>query len=422
MNRIRRELDFIYWKKESNFTYLTQQEFAQKVNSLSNRKRLKYSSSRGDYVDDTTYSIRKEGKYLVLYLLEEENYNRYSTNYADDKKTQNKGHESIKLVGQDFEKQYGIKLFKAFGTTEEEFKRCIPRQFEYINEKLIRKESDLPIKCSSIDGCSQYPAHICGRLPDAHTAVRYEGTVQPNEEYPFAFYINSGHVAEYKVFDTHDWFMYDQALWSHLFRGVKQAFNLRQSLTGDKDITVLMKASSYELSDIYKRYYEIKETYEHDSEEYQQAKLVMNASIGMMHQNEYRSYRYAHLAAIAIARANNDILKKISEIGLKYIVQVCVDGIIYLGNEVLGQKEKELGKYHQEFVGCIGKVSSMNRYIFFSSKGLAKAKWQGCNRTKDNKPIGYENIESVNDQYGWWLNDVLKEIKEQVYEETIQEE
>ena len=53
-----------------------------------------------------------------------------------------------------------------------------------------------------------------------------------------------------------------------------------------------MKASKYELTDVYNYFYNIKQTYEQDTEEYNDAKLVMNASIGKFNQKKYSNYKY----------------------------------------------------------------------------------------------------------------------------------
>ena len=174
------------------------------------------------------------------------------------------------------------------------------------------------MKCSSIDGCSQYPAHICGRLPDAHTAVRYEGTVKPNEEYPVAFYINSGHCAEYGVFDTHDWV--NHRLFDRLFvfkdeyKGNILVHLAQKPLTNpNTDCTILCKRSKYHLGDIYQELYDKRK----ENEEFKNA---MNKSIGYMATCTYKSYQLAHIRAIIIGRANAKMLKICDQVGIRSII------------------------------------------------------------------------------------------------------
>lgn len=418
MNRLKKEIKYIYWKRESKVIYLTQEEFANKIKSLEeqNYTKIDYNTITSSYRESNTYSIKREFDYYILFLRENNNFVRYTTNSFDNNKnTQDtKGGQAISIVNSKFRELTKSTMKVAFDTVEEEFKRCIPKQFYYLSTSHINKA----LKMSSIDSSSHYPANIRGRLPDAHTMKRVKGTIQPNEEYPFAFYIKSGHCAEYEVFDTHLWFNYSDKLWKRLFRfGIKEAWKFN-NIKEDEDETILMKASKYELTDVMNYYYNIKETYKEDTQEYQDAKLVMNAFIGMLHQKRYVDYKYAHLVAICIARGNQKILDQVVKIGLHKIAHICVDGIIYTGDEQYGSNTKQLGEYYQEFKGVVGKISSINRYIFMQDNKVVKAKWSGVNRINDT-PITKETIHSLDDQYEWYKIDPLKEL---VYEEKVQEE
>lgn len=406
MNKLEHQIKYIYWSKESIAVHLTQEEFSEKIKSLEGYTRINYTTSRTPY-RDKVYAIKKKHNYLTLYMREDNKYIRYTTNWFDSDKVQSRGSNAIHLVFNKFSELTHTTMKSAFGTVGEEFKRCIPKQFTYQNTRYF----DRQIRASSIDACSHYPASMSGRLPDSHTAMSVRGTVEPNAEYPFAFYIKSGHCAEYGVFDTHDWYSYDKSLWTSLFRLSKTDEYRHETIKRDEDITILMKSASYSLFDTFNYYYQNKEKCDSDSKEYQDAKLVMNASIGMMHQKNYKNYRYAHLVAIALCRANQKILDTITNIGLVKIVQVCVDGIIYLGDKKYGSDTKALGKYYQEFTGITGKVSSLNRYIFMSDDNVIKFKTQCMNRTKDNTEITLESIHSLDDQYTWWKYDPLKELK-----------
>lgn len=410
INKIYRDINYIYWTKESAVVHLTNEQFKEKVDSLKGYKEVPYTTSREIY-REKVYSIKKMGNYFTLYLREKEKYVRYTTNTFDTSKNDKQTGNAIALVGGDFKKRNGITLSYAFGTVEEEIKRCIPKQLYYLDESCLNKT----LKMSSIDGCSQYPANICGRLPDSHTAKRLPGTVKPTEEYPFAFYVKSGHCAEYGVFDTHDWYLYTKLLHAgSLFRSSKrhEEWSLNH-INPEEDETVLMKASQFELTDTYKHFYEVKETFEHDSSEYQDAKLVLNKSIGQMHERKYTRHRYAHLVAIAISRANDKMVKKAYEIGINYVAQICVDGILYRGSKQEGASNRQFGAFWQEFAGETTKISSFNRFIALRGQNVIKAKWSGVNvNSKTGEKIKLEDIKSLDDQYDWIKVDVLKEIKD----------
>ena len=144
----------------------------------------------------------------------------------------------------------------------------------------------------------------------------------------------------------------------------------------------------------------------------------MNASIGKMHQGNYDSYKYAHLAAIAIGRSNQRILDLAEKIGYDKIVHICVDGIIYTGYGIFGvdDEDKDLGKLVQEYVGAKAKVSKTNVYIVMMDGKCIKFKHGGLNGNISEQ----EDIKSLDEQYKWTKIDPLKEIKE--YAKTLQEE
>lgn len=409
MNSIERKIKFIYWTKESKLVHLTQQEFADKLNSLDSMgyHRVPYTCNREVYLErNKNYSVKKNDDFYVIYIREAKNYVRYTTDWFDSNKMGNEGSAAAKLVRDKFEELTGSTYKKAFDTVSEEFKRCVPKQFYYTNSKYLNKEMVM----SAIDASSHYPANICGRLPDAHTAITKKGTVKPTKEYPFAFYIKSGHCAEYEVFDTHDWLGHPQ-FGINLFRRGKEEYPLLH-INNNDDTTVLMKASEYELTDVYKYFYNIKQTYPHDSSEYKDAKMVLNASIGYFHKHKYTTYKYAHLVAITIGRANQIMLNKANEIGSMFIVHMCVDGIIYLGTKQYGIDDKQMGKFHQEFLGCNTKVSKQNCYIAMKDGKVVKEAHGSFNRFNDGRHITPENITSLDDQYNWVKVDPLKELKD----------
>ena len=116
----------------------------------------------------------------------------------------------------------------------------------------------------------------------------------------------------------------------------------------EEDITILMKASSYNLNDVWQYFYDIKQTYNEETEEYKVAKLVLNAAIGQMHRKKYDRDKYAHIAAVCIARANQKMLDLIAKLELEDILQIQVDGVMYTGDKNIGIDDKYLGAPVQE--------------------------------------------------------------------------
>lgn len=399
-----REIKYIYWRKEAEIITLTQEQFRDKYLELdSKRTKVKYSSIRANYTD-STYSIKVDGNYKMLFFWNSK-YFIYSTNSYDSNKnlsSEYEGSEAIKTLSSEFKARNNISMVKAFGTVEESFKRCVPKQFYYLSQNYLNKE----LVASSLDACSQYPSCMCGRLPDSHTMIEVKGRVEPNEEYPFAFY-KSGHVAEYGVFDTHNWrFNY---FFKQLFRyteyisknGQKWYNWPIQPCKDDDEVTYLMKASKYTFTEVWNDFYSKRDIDE-------KAKLVMNSAIGMMHTRKYKNYKYAHLVAIAIARGNQKILDKADIIGYNNIIQICVDGIIYKG-KAIGVDFKKLGAFHQEFTNCDFKISNFNKYIAMEGNKCVKAKHGNCNTdiTED------KDIVSLDDQYKWKLVNPLEGVDDE---------
>lgn len=386
--RFNHQINYINWYKESEFINIEQEEMREMLAEYKTKKRkLKYKTIRKQWNKDT-YFLEKKNNWMYLYTFDGEKYFTFTCNWFDNHKNkhviEHVGPDAIKALHDRFKRNTGMTFLKAFGYVEEEYKKCIPKQFVWRNEKKLGKKL---FHLSSIDGCAQYPSNMCGLLPDSHTAVTFEGTIEPNEEFPFAFYLKSGHVAEYQVFDTHNWL--DNKFNFALFD--PKRFSLVER---NEDVTVLMKASKYNLSSTYEYFYEIRKRDE-------QAKMVMNASIGMMHTKKYKSYKLAHCVAIALARANQSILNKIEEIGARNIVHICVDGIMYIGTNIYGEAYSKLGRFKQEYVDCEGIIINNNAYIIKKNDAIIKVKHGSYNTNFDGTVIHDDEITDLEEVFNW---------------------
>lgn len=407
----------IYWKKEAMHIKLTQDEYQKKLNEMKNTgkfttERMSRSAwKNGSWHED----LAKQWVtgWISLYTKEHNQYYIYSTNCINDEKNHRDdnmtGRHAIHALHSKFKELTGVSFKKAFGYVDSEFKRCVPKQFYYINKRHLNHF--IP-NISSVDFSSHYPSCACGRLPDEHTAIRINGTVAPTEEYPFAFYIRSGHLAEYNVFDTHKWVKYGfyKPYLNSLFRrnGEPDAFEI---IPPKEDITILMKASKYEMTDCWKHFYAIRK-------QNPLAKLVMNASIGYMHTQTYKEYRLSHIAAIIIGRANQKMLNVLKKIDSPSILQVCVDGCMYIGNEEYGVHEKALGNLEQEYTGKPGILRNMNVYIVDMGDGTCKKRHGGFNIMKNGSKIDdkYHGLEEI---YEWAKIDYIEEVRNGKKEETV---
>ena len=313
----------------------------------------------------------EDGKYVI-----------YKNNMLDNSKNEEKKiKRPDRLFDEKFKELNGLSLRQAFGFSDKMFKRNIPKQFYYIDQSRLNKV----LVASSIDASSQYPSGCLGRLPDFHDTLFYKGRVEPNEEYPFAFYA-SGHCAEYGVFDTHTWTnsVYQQ----YLFRFDKSLPWPFRSLTDEQEETILVKASKYTMDSTWQYFYDAKTNFPKGSIEYELAKLIMNAVIGCWHRkdkdqkaimtyDDHGSYQLAHIVAIAIARGNQKILNMVNQIDHRLIVHICVDGIIYMGSDEYGITESKLGIFSQEFTGAQIVFKGINCYCARKDGHCVKFKHAG---------------------------------------------
>ena len=364
-----RQLNYIHWKTDAKRIVLSNDDMKAKLKEvLATRHEAKTNTRVDDYINEDTYKAGIYGDYAELYMCEHGQFVIYCNNVRDNKKnTKEKIYRADRLFQHKFMELNGCGLEKAFGFTNKCFKRNIPKQFYYVDKSILDKK----LIMSSIDASSQYASGCLGSLPDAHDGIVCNGRVLPNEQYPFAFY-KSGHVAIYNELDTHNWLAHK--LWKYLFRLNQHEPWPFQPIKDEEEVTVLMKASQYTMDSTWRFFYNNKQQYPKDSQEYLEAKQIILEVMGQWHRKDKDqkrimtyddggSFQLAHIVAVAIARGNQKILDKVDEIGLDFISHICVDGIIYIGNEVFGQPGVDLGVFCQEFVGVPTIIRDINVYM-----------------------------------------------------------
>lgn len=379
---IYQKIQYINWKNEAKIIVLPNDEMVAKVKEIKATRSLAKSKTKRAEFDEKHYGLDRQGDYLSLYVFENNQYVIYKNNMLDNNKNISTGiKRADRIFDEKFKELNNISVRKAFGFSDKTLKRCIPKQFYYVNKDFV----NIHFIGSSIDASSQYPSGCLGRLPDFHNKILVHGRAKPNEEYPFAFYA-SGHCAEYGVFDTHDWMLSKYAL--NLFRfGRDEDWPLR-SLTDDQEETILVKASDYTMDSTWMYFYNNKSNCIKDSDSYNEAKLIMNKTIGCWHRkdknkksimcyDDHGSYQLAHIVAIAIARGNQKILNMVDKIGKYSIAHICVDGIIYGGDDVMGIPESRIGVFKQEFTGADILLLGINLYCAKMGTQCVKFKHAG---------------------------------------------
>ncbi len=212
MNVLEHKLLYIYWRKEAKVVHLLVDEFNDKYNEFfRTRKESPSKSIREDFMDGDTYTYSQVGYWRKLYCKDKGKYTIYISHAYDDKineecklgQHENPGTKSKHIVNDLFKKEFGITEKTAFGYSDGALiNKCVPKSLYYINESYNHKNLK---HVSKVDYSSNYPSNLIGDLPDWHKHITLKGTWTPTKEYPFAYYVNSGHVAEYNRFDTHQW-------------------------------------------------------------------------------------------------------------------------------------------------------------------------------------------------------------------------
>lgn len=213
------------------------------------------------------------------------------------------------------------------------------------------------------DISSAYPAQGLEKLPDLHTAQLFDYRIEPSEEWPIVFYLDSHHVAEYQRFDTRKEFTHDLYRNYRNPRGKKVHKTARKKeyqvdflRCGYGEQCLACKYSKYGIPE-FQEFYDMKES----GDEYTRnlAKSVMNKSIGCLDFVACPEYKiipckikyFGHIRAIICARHNKRMIEIYDEIqaqGSK-VLQVQTDSIIWQGKPIASAtSEKYLGCLHTE--------------------------------------------------------------------------
>lgn len=364
-SRMRKKINQVFWKKDIPISYIYIREMQEKEKFFLQKGTLAQTKTKMvEWIKNNTYKIDQNGYWKHLYVNEKGKLKHYVCHTLDDSKNKqrlesgegkilNQGTIAIKVENQLFKEINGVTPRVAFGYCDRPLiHKCVPKQLYYINPDL--KNRNLK-HVSKADFSSHFPASMCGKLPTWKGHLRLSGTVEPTKEYPFAFYIKSGHLAEYGAFDSHKWLNH------------KMNFSLfGENITiipKEDDETILCKASEYEYTEVEKKLYEYKLKKEKINGV--DAKIVLNSAIGYKHLKNLNSKvcRLDHIAAVTIARANQKMVNLYDELGSE-VLMIVVDGIIYKSTREIGTHVKGLGNLMQEITDCDFRMRGINQYLF----------------------------------------------------------
>lgn len=330
------------------------------------------------------------------------------------------GSAGFNAVNEKFIDLYGITLRDAFGEVENrngitEFDKCV----NSVKYAIYLKEMAKGYKLSRLykaDISSAWPYAICDDLPDLARAKHINGRVAPSEEYPIAYYIKSGHIAEYGKYDTHTW---KKNQWYGAIEAQsKQNFKPRANhtkwetfadISDDEEITVLVPHSKYSLRQVIEDMYATKED-KTDIFRSRWYKAMLNSFIGFMRSNQYNKQHYmGHISALAYARATfrmismADTLVKEGNLPIYF----AIDSIIWMGKQsALTSKDKSLGAFVEEAADANGIIVTHGQYCLEANGRILLERHQGIT-TNDYEKQGIGSLE----EYISFMNKSEEEVR-----------
>lgn len=334
----------IHWN-EIKPIYLSAEQFkslAFKLEASDYKKVPFFSSQRISTIGNTYSSYGNNAGRCELRV-----FNRVPKRYIyiaskailDTVEDETSGLDAYNTVNSIFEKSNKKSIFSAFSGKKyvneyKEIKLCVPTQISYLNEVFANRIMHNVFKA---DVSSAFPSQIVNKsLPTLHGLKRVKGRIKPSKDYPFAFYINSHHIAIYNELNTRN---FDNRYYGKYYN---QIYN--DSVKEEE--TILCKASEYNLNEPFQY------LYEHRSEN-KDFKFYMNACIGFFHRNE--NPILSMIAAVVIARCNYEMIKRCEQLSNEncIVLFIATDSIAWIGRESkVAVNNKYLGSFTYEAKQC----------------------------------------------------------------------
>lgn len=277
----------------------------------------------------------------------------------------------------------GQSLSSIFGGLPQEYHKyrtIVPKPIDWVNPTFQGK---IVNNCVKADICSAYGTEASGVLPDLHAASRQvvNGKVAPSEEWPFAFYLESGEMAIWGEGSSED---------------LKKTRYMREPVRFvDEERTLLCKAAKVSLRPVFEYLYEHRK-------ENQSFKLAMNATIGMFHRKRFTGEQdnLWPLAAVIKFRCDKriiDLCDKLIEMG-QVPMLINTDSITWCGNDTsLTVTEKKLGNFRIEYENCSLLYLGPKKYQIKSipygeTDETTLTRWSGPHRKSTTEKLAFGDI------------------------------
>ena len=407
---------YIYWQKEAKKERIDHEEYNKLSQFLKEHGRSvgsSYKTRRVEWSYDLVYKFDTETRRrqpAIYYSKIEQGTINYYIAYTevDEEKLNSEergaGGKGWKELDSLMRKQYSKGLEAIYGVLPVKdgkvwINECVKnvKQAIWFNNVVVNKILRNVYKA---DISSAYPTELCGSLPNANTAVMKEGRVAPTEEYPFAFYVKSGHVAEYGKFDTHElrkgkWYKQFELRNKINCMNRGETFRTFKEIEDFEEITILMKAADKTLNSAVNKMYWIKQNADSKATR-DWYKWLINALIGFMRSEAHNTQHYqGHLAAIVYCRVVNRMIKLAEALEAEGNTPIyfAIDCIMWVGHEsALTTREKQLGNFIEEVSGSEAAICGQGQYYIEKDvSGSTVQKHQGISK----KIYNSYNIKSI---------------------------
>ena len=398
MRLLKKDFRYIYWHEEAEKIRLNHEEYnaiSQRLEEEGRKVVSKYKTRRMEWMSGLSYKVDLETRknnptiYACEIIDGRLDYFIYYTALDEEKldREEGAGHRGYNLLNEYIKEKYGKDLEEIYGVipivgATSWVSPCVKRikYAFYVDEFILKKRLKGVYKA---DIKSAFPNALRGKMPNAHTAIKVDGVVEPNEEYPFAFYPKSGHVAVYKEFDTrvlrnNKWYLKFEKQNKTNCEKRKEEFITYND--GADTETILMKEAKYTMEYGINKLFWVKENADKEGTR-NWYKALLNALIGFMRSEENNKQNYqGHLAAIVYARVIAKMIgyaERLEEQG-NLPIYFAIDSIMWLGKESdVVDSKKELGAFLEEAKDAKCVICGQGQYYLTTDAGLTIEKHQG---------------------------------------------
>lgn len=238
-------------------------------------------------------------------------------------------------------------------------KKCVPAAINYARNEIKGKVVE---KVYKADVSSAYPAAACGSIPTLHNCKVISGRVEPNEEYPFAFYTKSHHLKIYNELDTRS---FKKSLYYPQYKNPAEesSWHPIDNIKPEDEETILCKDSGISLKNIFDTMYS-------ERKEHSEFKFIMNAFIGRCQFNN--DPFMSHFSAVVLARTINNMIKRCEILRKEksYPLFISTDSIAWMGNpSSCATNDKYLGSFTYEAYNSKFFLRGLKAYQYYDMNG-----------------------------------------------------